>query len=212
MAARRSRGQGALEQLMNYGWAVIAVVVVGVVIWQLGYLNRDSSATTASGFKSIKPLLSTVSMGEDGVLFAVFVNGVGLPITVTAVAVRNNADGGLLCCSNQHFIPDGETQPCGKHAASDIAGSNFDGFCHCAAPQGTGMGPRINKGDAFKVELGRYAGGGPGSSGWPDANCRIGGLAVGDDYEIAVEFYYDTNIQGSAVSKRDSGVIRGRIE
>ncbi|MFH1447961.1 MAG: hypothetical protein ABIG39_03800 [Candidatus Micrarchaeota archaeon] len=49
------KGQGAFEYMMSYGWAVLVIVVLAVVLWNLGVFN-PSTATQASGFSVIRPV------------------------------------------------------------------------------------------------------------------------------------------------------------
>ena len=50
-----SRGQGAFEYLMSYGWAVLIVIVLGVVLWNLGVFN-PSQGQQATGFSVLRPI------------------------------------------------------------------------------------------------------------------------------------------------------------
>ncbi|HEX55264.1 MAG TPA: hypothetical protein ENF49_03960, partial [Candidatus Altiarchaeales archaeon] len=52
-----NKGQGAMEYLMTYGWAILVVMIVGVVLWQLGIFGGGPGAVnTAHGFSKIKVL------------------------------------------------------------------------------------------------------------------------------------------------------------
>ena len=45
------KGQGALEYLMTYGWALLIIVVVGAALYALGVLNPGTyTKSTCSGF------------------------------------------------------------------------------------------------------------------------------------------------------------------
>jgi hypothetical protein len=48
------RAQGAFEYLMSYGWAVLIVTVLGIVLFNLGVFN-SSQSTVISGFAFLKP-------------------------------------------------------------------------------------------------------------------------------------------------------------
>jgi uncharacterized protein (UPF0333 family) len=37
-----SKGQGAMEYLMTYGWAILVVIIVGIVLWQSGVFGTGS--------------------------------------------------------------------------------------------------------------------------------------------------------------------------
>lgn len=47
------RGQGAMEYLMTYGWAILIVIIVGVVLWKSGVFS--TSAKTSTNFDIIQP-------------------------------------------------------------------------------------------------------------------------------------------------------------
>ncbi|HIE34505.1 MAG TPA: hypothetical protein EYP86_05140, partial [Candidatus Altiarchaeales archaeon] len=44
------KGQGAMEYLMTYGWAILVVMIVGVVLWKLGIFGGGASGNKATGF------------------------------------------------------------------------------------------------------------------------------------------------------------------
>jgi hypothetical protein len=80
---KHSRGQGAMEYLMTYGWAILVVMIVGVAIWQMGFFSSHIGRTTVVDFKYIKPLNpNTIQLTSDE-MSIVFMNGVGDPITIT---------------------------------------------------------------------------------------------------------------------------------
>jgi uncharacterized protein (UPF0333 family) len=47
-----SKGQGAMEYLMTYGWAILVVIIVGIVLWQSGVFGTGGGGT--SGFDKIR--------------------------------------------------------------------------------------------------------------------------------------------------------------
>lgn len=80
---RKQRGQGAMEYLMTYGWAILVVMIVGVVMWQLGIFNMGSTSLTFSGFSKIKPQLAGSALAANGDLEAIFTNGAGATIDLS---------------------------------------------------------------------------------------------------------------------------------
>jgi len=76
------KGQGAMEYLMTYGWAILVVMVVGIVMWQLGIFNLGGTSLTATGFAKIKPQLSGSGIRSNGQFWGVFTNGVGTTIAL----------------------------------------------------------------------------------------------------------------------------------
>jgi len=79
------KGQGAMEYLMTYGWAILVVMIVGVVLWQLGIFGGGPGAVnTATGFSKIKPMEPSIRYSDngaaDGTLKFTIMNGAGTPI------------------------------------------------------------------------------------------------------------------------------------
>lgn len=76
------KGQGAMEYLMTYGWAILVVIIVGVVLWQMGIFNPSGgTAPGMSGFGSIRPNEWACNAGTNAVNLVV-VNTVGQGITL----------------------------------------------------------------------------------------------------------------------------------
>jgi len=88
------KGQGALEYVMTYGWAIAVVMLIGFSLWMLGIFNPDVSATNRCfGFAKLKCLEETVQYsGSSGVLVANFVNAAGSPITITEITGRGDCN------------------------------------------------------------------------------------------------------------------------
>jgi len=58
---RRVKGQASLEYLMTYGWAILIILVVGLVLWQMGFFNPPATGHGCSGFSHIVPLDTKLS-------------------------------------------------------------------------------------------------------------------------------------------------------
>jgi len=97
------KGQGAMEYLMTYGWAILVVMIVGIVMWQLGIFNLGSSSVTSTGFTKIKPQLTSCKMTAAGEFSCLFTNGAGTAITVTNWAA--NMANGTACVAGS--VPTG---------------------------------------------------------------------------------------------------------
>ena len=78
-----SKGQGAMEYLMTYGWAIMVVMIVGVVLWQMGIFKMGSGGSGMSGFGAVKPLDHS-STGSQSLAVS-FTNGAGARITNVGV-------------------------------------------------------------------------------------------------------------------------------
>ncbi|MBD3388521.1 MAG: hypothetical protein GF416_05575 [Candidatus Altiarchaeales archaeon] len=91
------RGQGAMEYLMTYGWAIIVVMVAGIAMWRLGIFNFGGGGHfTESGFTgAFKPLLSTCGITENALgggsldrgLVCIFTNTLNTKVYVQNVSV-----------------------------------------------------------------------------------------------------------------------------
>jgi hypothetical protein len=54
---RKTRGQASLEFLMTYGWAILVIGVVLVVLWQWGlFTPSGGTKTTYMGFWGVMPV------------------------------------------------------------------------------------------------------------------------------------------------------------
>jgi len=72
-----------MEYLMTYGWAILVVIIVGVVLWQMGIFNPSGGTAPGSkGFGSVRPNDWACSAATDDVSVR-WVNGAGEKITVT---------------------------------------------------------------------------------------------------------------------------------
>ena len=74
------KSQSALEYMMTYGWAILIIVIVAVILYSMGIFNPSSSITfTSSGFSPF-----TVSSS--------LCNNLGYKIAVLAGPIPNNAN------------------------------------------------------------------------------------------------------------------------
>ena len=91
------RSQSALEYMMTYGWAILIIVIVAVILYSMGIFNPSSSITfTSSGFSPF-----TVSSS--------LCNNIGYKIAVLAGPIPNNANSltmnnGYLLNYRQHLV------------------------------------------------------------------------------------------------------------
>lgn len=63
-----SKGQGAFEYMMSYGWAVLVVVVLAVMLWNIGVFNPQQGSQ-AIGFSIIRPVAWNFIGGNTGQAF-----------------------------------------------------------------------------------------------------------------------------------------------
>lgn len=104
MKASRS-GQSSMEYITTYGWAILIILIVGVVIWQLGLLDINSRFTPGvSGFSMVVPVDWKVEAGSC-TMYVEFLNGAGEGITNATAVGGSDCDpttvpaGGMTTCS-----------------------------------------------------------------------------------------------------------------
>jgi hypothetical protein len=124
---RKNRGQGAMEYLMTYGWAILVVMIVGIVMWQLGIFNLNQGSTTTTGFSKIKPQLAGVNKRGETIT-VVFTNGAGTTIDLGTVSARKNG-----AVNDASSVPATLSFPAGGTTTALPAGTNF-----MAVARGTG--------------------------------------------------------------------------
>ncbi len=57
------RGQGAFEYMISYGWAILIVIVLGILLFSLGVLN-PTQTPSATGFTVLRPVSWSFSGGN----------------------------------------------------------------------------------------------------------------------------------------------------
>jgi hypothetical protein len=105
MKKMNNKGQGAMEYLMTYGWAILVVMIVGVVLWQLGVFNPGSGQATTVGFYKIKPLSPGDIEQTRATFSGVFINAVGTSISITDVQLAYQNPTGAACGTIQVYTP-----------------------------------------------------------------------------------------------------------
>ncbi|MFH0861744.1 MAG: hypothetical protein V1875_01825 [Candidatus Altiarchaeota archaeon] len=181
------RGQSSVEYIVNYGWAILVILVVGAVLWQLGILNNQNTSMSFTGFGKLKPQLAGTGLSAaNGVFEGLFINGVGSKIFIKGVTITDANTGELLCCSHATYTPE-----CAAAGGSNV---NINGG---VSPDPSGYFPRISPGDAFSVHI---------------EDCSIGGSQGADPYNIDVELSYDALSGNQKVPHGDAGSIRGSFE
>ena len=64
---KSKRSQSALEYMMTYGWAILIIVIVAVILYSMGIFNPSSSiSATVTGFSSTP--VSSATCYSNGVL------------------------------------------------------------------------------------------------------------------------------------------------
>ena len=84
LLTKGKRSQSALEYMMTYGWAILIIVIVAVILYSMGIFNPSSSITTTSiGFSPFT--VSSTVCNPAGLSVAII--GGGLPDTATQATI-----------------------------------------------------------------------------------------------------------------------------
>ena len=88
----KTRGQTALEYLVTYGWAILAIVIIAGVLWYFGVFNpgRFAPSEQTAGFSTILVLGHAVDH-TNGQLTLSLANQAGEQVNITAVGAGNGA-------------------------------------------------------------------------------------------------------------------------
>ena len=84
LLTKSKRSQSALEYMMTYGWAILIIVIVAVILYSMGIFNPSSSiSVTITGFQQTP--ISSVICTPTGVLVVSVEDVTGNLINITAV-------------------------------------------------------------------------------------------------------------------------------
>ena len=79
-----AKGQSALEYMMTYGWAILIIVIVAVILYSMGIFNPRASVTaSSSGFS---PFAASAAICNSTATYVSFSVG-GLPDGATAATL-----------------------------------------------------------------------------------------------------------------------------
>ena len=88
---------------MTYGWAILVVMIVGVVLWQLGVFSSGTKNTVETGFARMQPLMPAIAY-RNTTFSASFTNAIGTTIKLNNITLNETiANTGL--CTGTTFTP-----------------------------------------------------------------------------------------------------------
>jgi len=79
------RGQTSLEYLMTYGWMLIIIGIVAVVLYQFGVFTPPPTPPGCTGFSQAEPLDCKASTQNNGNITLTLINNAGTKITLKSV-------------------------------------------------------------------------------------------------------------------------------
>ena len=194
---------------MSYGWAILVVVIVGGVMWQMGIFNMGSSAPTSSGFESLKPLLATCRSGTyvwdtpyNG-FTCQFLNNAGSKISLRHIGFFVN-DGhcyGMFIHDTSVREPDTVVvyRYCNALGCNPISGCfDYGTSFNCGGAAGDWL--QIRPDQQFTISTMSRA-----SSPYL-GECET--ITGGETYELSVDLTYQIDIGGISTEKHSVGTIR----
>ena len=125
-----------MEYLMTYGWAILVVMIVGVVLWQLGVFTVGSSSVVTTGWAKLQPLSASIAYKANGTYETTLTNTVGTSIRVTAINLTELLAPGACTSVYVNGIP--------FNGTSVKAGDGFEISADC---------PGKNEGDPFDLQI-----------------------------------------------------------
>ena len=89
-AVKSKRSQSALEYMMTYGWAILIIVIVAVILYSMGIFNPSSSiSATVTGFSGLGSV--TAQCTANGVLRIRVGDSTGNLINITGITAKDPA-------------------------------------------------------------------------------------------------------------------------
>ena len=89
-ARKSKRSQSALEYMMTYGWAILIIVIVAVILYSMGIFNPSSSiSATVTGFSGLGSV--TAQCTANGVLRISVGDSTGNLINITGITAKDPA-------------------------------------------------------------------------------------------------------------------------
>jgi len=185
------KGQGALEYLQTYAWAILVVMVVGVVLWQIGIFGLQGGPNTSSGFavmKILSPSITYRADTEDNALNFSFVNTAGL--RARGIYVLRNVSG-----------------DCSAILLDYTEVGMLEGPCNALTYPNYGIYIPVNRcwiNQPVSLEAGDTA---------KPTYTRCTSLDAGETFVVYVTFQYNERVgSGEPTTHMDSGVIMGTVQ
>lgn len=120
------KAQGAFEYMISYGWAILIVVVLGILLFSLGVLN-PTQTQSANGFTMLRPISWSFTGGDtertNVTLALENVAGQSLVMYINDSSVYNSIKfkkGGSLACYFNSSSYDGSVTMNVKDTAGNV--------------------------------------------------------------------------------------------
>jgi hypothetical protein len=95
------KGQASIEYLATYGWAILTITVVGIIVWQMGLFDLPPEDPGCRGFSQVRPIdwiyTPDPDVGLDSEFNVVIVNEANTKLLIPANGVRIYIENEGLC-------------------------------------------------------------------------------------------------------------------
>jgi len=79
----KRKGQSAIEYMTTYGWAVLLIMIVGLVLWQMGAFTPPSPPPGCRGFSQVT-IRDHGASRDDNAVYLVITNEAGTKLQISA--------------------------------------------------------------------------------------------------------------------------------
>jgi hypothetical protein len=104
-----TKAQASIEYLVTYGWAILMITIVGLLMWQMGVLKLPNPPPDCRGFAKIRPMdwafYSDPILADSDFTLAI-INEAGTRLRIPISGVRVSIEGRTECTG---YEPDSET-------------------------------------------------------------------------------------------------------
>ena len=126
-----AKGQSALEYMMTYGWAILIIVIVAVILYSMGIFNPRASVTaTSSGFS---PFAASAAVCGSSKLTVAFTVG-GLPNGASSATIKSAS-----YSSGSGISPASESSASSLPSGQVSSGSSFNVTFAATCTSGVGF-------------------------------------------------------------------------
>lgn len=186
-----SKGQGALEYMQTYGWAILVVLTIGIAMWQLGVFGGKAQVNTAQGFAHLKILDPSIKYitdddtDNDDILNFTIMNVEGIRLSnIESIVLGGDCPVIILGTPYDSGV---------IKAACDLDPScgwdEINTACWCQE------GIRLDPGETVNLKF---------------SVCSD--LDPGEQFEVRLTFHYEERVGKDWIKHEDSGVVRGTAE
>lgn len=131
----KKKAQAATEYLMTYGWALLAIVIVAAVLWNMGVFGGKGCGRSITGFAGENIYVEDVIVHANGNVDATIKNSAGKTITIGVTDIAAGATGVVTTVDT---VTAGTAGQCYSSEALSVTYTIEGGLAHTATGQISG--------------------------------------------------------------------------